>query len=83
MAARRRFFLTFGGELCMDLRSTHGDENRFEPRHFTIELAWNGEERLADAQCRSIQQQDEHAASVRLQFALSGFTAGAGVEQAL
>jgi len=32
-------------ELCMDLRSTYGDENRFEPRGFRIDLAWNGEGR--------------------------------------
>jgi hypothetical protein len=29
----------------MDLRSTYGDENRFGPGHFRIELAWNGEDR--------------------------------------
>jgi hypothetical protein len=32
-------------ELCMGLRPTHRDENRVEPRAFTIDLAWNGEDR--------------------------------------
>jgi hypothetical protein len=29
----------------MGLRPTHRDENGIEPRAFTIELAWNGEDR--------------------------------------
>jgi hypothetical protein len=29
----------------MGLRSTHKDENRFDPRAFTMELAWNGKGR--------------------------------------
>jgi hypothetical protein len=29
----------------MGLRPTHQDENHFQPRAFTIELAWNGEGR--------------------------------------
>jgi len=29
----------------MGLWPTHRDENRFEPRAFTIDLAWNGEDR--------------------------------------
>ena len=32
-------------EFCMDLRSTYRDENRFDPRGFRIDLAWNGEGR--------------------------------------
>ncbi len=32
-------------ELGMGLWPTHRDENRFEPRAFTIDLAWNGEDR--------------------------------------
>jgi hypothetical protein len=29
----------------MGLRSTHRDENRMERRAFTIDLAWNGDDR--------------------------------------
>ena len=29
----------------MGLRSTYRDENRFEPRAFMIDVAWNGEDR--------------------------------------
>jgi hypothetical protein len=29
----------------MDLRPTYRNENRFEPRAFTIDLVWNGEDR--------------------------------------
>ena len=29
----------------MGLRSTHRDENRFEPRAFKMQLAWNGKGR--------------------------------------
>ena len=32
-------------EFCMGLRSTYRDENRFEPRGFRIDSAWNGEDR--------------------------------------
>jgi hypothetical protein len=32
-------------ELHMGLRPTHRNENHFEPRAFTIELAWNGKGR--------------------------------------
>ena len=39
--------------------------------------------RLTNAQSRSVQQQDEHAASVGLQFAARAFTDYAGVEQSL
>jgi hypothetical protein len=31
-------------EFRMGLRSTYMGENRFEPRAFTIDLAWNGED---------------------------------------
>ena len=42
----RRFTLLSGKEeFCIGLRSTYRDENRFEPRGVTIDLAWNGEDR--------------------------------------
>jgi hypothetical protein len=37
--------ITLTSELRMGLRSTHRDENRIELRAFTIDLAWNGEDR--------------------------------------
>src|SRR5437588_3099015 len=48
-----------------------------------IDIGQREGKRLTDAQCRSVQQQDEHAASVRLQLAPRVFTIGAGVEQSL
>jgi hypothetical protein len=41
----QEYFGAVSIELRMGLRSTHRDENRFDPRAFRMELAWNGKGR--------------------------------------
>jgi hypothetical protein len=40
----------------MGLRPTHRDENRFEPRAFRIELAWNGKGRADSGLVEAVQE---------------------------